>query len=73
MATINNKNLIDEIIINNGHYSDDARVAQIVEYTNSFGVVTWGVTWITEPYERRRRYELETYYVRNPKVIWKAD
>lgn len=71
MATINDKKLIDELIANNGYYEDDARVAQIVEYTNYYGVVTWGVTWQNQV--GIRKYELPTVYVRNPKVIWKAE
>lgn len=72
MATISDKALIDVIIMNNGYYGDDTRVAQIVEYTNAWGYIAWGVTWVHEPLARQRRYELETFYVRNPKVIWKA-
>ena len=72
MATIDDKRIIDDIIKNHGYYEYDPRVSQIVEYTNQFGKVTWGVTWSNELPIRQIRYEQETQYVRNPKVIWKA-
>lgn len=69
MATIDSKYIIDELIKNNGYYADDPQAYMIVEYTNSYGNVTWGVTW---PYEMNKdKYLQETYYVRNPKVIWR--
>lgn len=71
MATIDNKDMIDRMIANNGFYEDDAQVEQIVEYTNAYGNVTWGVTWSNEHESRKRRYELPTFYVRNPRVIWR--
>ena len=71
MSTIDSKHIIDELIKNNGHYEDDPQVYMIVEYTNAYGNVTWGVTW---PHERNRdRYLLPTFYVRDPKVIWRQD
>jgi hypothetical protein len=70
MATIDNEIIIKELIARNGYYPDDPRVWRIVEYTNCYGVRTWGVTW---PHEQNRdRYLLETYYVRSPKNIWCA-
>jgi hypothetical protein len=73
MATINSKEIIDNLIANNGFYEDDARVAQIVEYTNAYGDITYGVTWCNEHERAKRRYEVESEYVRNPKVIWRAE
>ena len=72
MATIDNKKMIDDLIANNGHFEDDPRVAQIVEYTNAYGNITWGVTWINEPPASQRRYEIATEWVRNPRVIWRS-
>lgn len=72
MSTIDDAKLIRELIANDGHYSDDPRVAQIVEYTNRYGKVTWGVTWSNELPDRQVRYEKATIYVINPRVIWKA-
>ena len=73
MATIDSKELIDEIIRNNGYYLDDPRVYMVVEYTNYNGNITWGIAYCTESRERRTRYLDETEYVRNPKVIWHSE
>ncbi len=70
MATIDDKNIIDELVKNNGHYEDDPRAHMIVEYTNAYGNTTWGVTWINEHPARRNRYLEENQYINNPKVIW---
>ena len=72
MATIDSKDLIDKIISNDGFYENDARVAQIVEYTNAYGKQTYGVTWQNETYMRQLRYEEISEFVKNPKVIWRA-
>lgn len=71
MATIDDKKTIDDIIKNNGYYEDDPRVYMIVEYTNAYGKITWGVTWKNQ--QDKQKYLEETQYVRNPKVIWKAE
>lgn len=73
MATINSKEIIDELIKNNGYYETDPRAYMIVEYTNFSGDQTWGVTWINDSRESRTRYLNETDYVRNPKVIWHSE
>jgi hypothetical protein len=71
MPTIDSKELIDEIIRCHGVYEMDPRAAQIVEYTNAWGGRTYGVTYCTETLQNQRRYEIETKFVRNPKVIWR--
>lgn len=73
MATIDSRAMIDEIIADNGYYQGDARVHMIVEYTNAYGKIAWGITWSNEKPEMRERYLTETRYVKNPKVIWKAN
>lgn len=73
MATIDRKDIINEIIAKNGYYEDDPRVHMIVEYTNANGNRTWGVTWSNETNASKRRYLIETEFVRDPKVIWKAE
>ena len=73
MATIDSKDIIDQIIQRNGYYEDDPRAYMIVEYTNAFGNKTWGVTWSNESPERRTRYIIESEYVINPKVIWHSE
>lgn len=70
MATIDSKQIIDEIIKNNGYYEDDPQVYMIVEYTNAYGNKTWGVTWSNQ--QDKEKYLVESQYVRNPKVYWKA-
>lgn len=70
MATIDDKVMIDRLIANNGHFEDDPQVHMIIEYTNAYGNITWGVTWSNESPERRTRYLDESQYVINPKVIW---
>ena len=72
MATIDNEEMIRNLIANNGHFEDDPRVYQIVEYTNYNGRLTWGVTWKNESLNRLHRYEIPSEYVIAPKVIWKA-
>lgn len=73
MATIDDKTLIDKLIAANGYFDDDPRVHMIVQYTNSYGKITWGVTWTNETKERRLRYLDATPHVRNPKVIWHCE
>ena len=72
MSTINSRNIILNLIDSRGYYEDDPRVAQIVEYTTLEGNKAYGVTWINEPIERQHRYEIETEYVRNPRIVWRA-
>lgn len=71
MATIDSKAVIDMIMSRDGLYEGDPEVYQIVEYTNAYGNVTWGVTWINEHPTSRNRYLIETEFVQNPRVIWK--
>lgn len=73
MATIDSKEMIDNLIKNNGKFEDDPLVYRIVEYTNAFGNITWGVTWVNESSKARDRYLIETEYVRSPKSIWCRD
>jgi len=71
MATIDSKEIIDKIIAAKGRqYEDEPAVYMIVEYTNAWGNIAYGVTWENEPAQARTRYLTETYYVRNPKVIF---
>ena len=71
MATIDNKQIIDDIIAANGYYEDDPRVAKIVEYTNFAGNITWGVTWSNQI--DQDKYLIISEFVRGPKLIWEAD
>jgi hypothetical protein len=69
MATIDSKNIIDDIIAKDGYYEDDPRVFMIIEYTNAYGNQTWGVTWIND--RDKYKYLNETAFVKNPKVVWR--
>jgi hypothetical protein len=73
MATINNKDFIDKIIAGNGRIDpedapDNPWVVKIVEYTNQWVGLTWAVVFENERYQDR--YDKETEYISNPKVIW---
>lgn len=72
MSTINNKDLVDKIIKADGYFGDDPRVAMIVEYTTKWNGAAWGITWTNEISERQVRYLIESEFIKNPKVIWKA-
>lgn len=66
MATIG-KELADKIKDASGYYSDDPRVMRIVEYTNSWGNLSYGIEYGHEI----GRYA-ESEFVRNPRVYWEA-
>jgi len=67
MATIDSKEMIDEIIAANGKlYDDEDPVVKIVEYTNMGGVRTWGVVFEGENLDR---YHASPFVV-NPKTIF---
>lgn len=70
MATIDDKTIIDKMIANKGQYEYDPPVALIVEYTNSYGGTSYGVTWSNEHPSAQIRYLWPTPYVQNPKVVW---
>jgi hypothetical protein len=73
MATIDSKDIIDRLIECDGYYDGDERVYAIVEYTNAYGNITYGVTWPREN-GRKTRYMIDQPpYVNNPKVIWCQD
>jgi hypothetical protein len=71
MATINDKKMIDKMIAANGAlYDDEPPVVKIVEYTNAWGNIAWGLVFDSEHPSRHDRYEVETKYIRDPKVIF---
>jgi hypothetical protein len=45
MASITQKNIVDEIIKGNGVYEDDSPVVKIVEYTDNWGGTNWGLVY----------------------------
>jgi hypothetical protein len=76
MATISDRADIDTLIANNGLYPGDEQspigpVVKIVEYQTVEGATVWGVVYLAEvPMGLLDRYDRESGYVRNPKVIW---
>lgn len=72
MATVG-KAIVDRLIANGGRYDpeeapDNPFAERIVEYIDQGGGVAYGVTFEGDhnPY----RYEQETEFVKNPKLIW---
>ena len=45
MPSIDSKELVDELIENDGYYSDDPRVLAIHQYTNSWGGETYHLAY----------------------------
>ncbi len=72
MSTFTSRNLIDQIISNDGYYENDPRVVYIVEYTNYWNRIVYGITWINESSIRQRRYMTHTKYTHNPKIIYSS-
>jgi len=76
MATINDKPTIEKLIKNNGHFEDDPQVTRIVEYTNAWGGICYGISYGIDD---RYKYTLPTEFIREPLVIgrlsycWECD
>lgn len=69
MATINSKEIVDEIIAGNGYYEDDPRVVKIVKYTNNFGgKLCYGLIYQSEDLDRYHASE----YILSPETLWEA-
>jgi hypothetical protein len=64
MPTINSKEMVDQIIKDNGHYLDDKPVQSIVQYTNMWGKVAYGLN-----YNSLNNYG-PSDFIRNPKTIF---
>ena len=79
MGSFSSKELVDDIIKGGGRMTtdqedapDNPRAIRIVEYQSPEGATNWGVVFeneLNDPY----RYEFETEYIRNPKLIWTLD
>ena len=63
MSTINQKEIIFEILTQDGHYEDDPRVMSVWSYKNIFGKLTQKVF-----YDNGDLYE--SHYVHDPKLLW---
>lgn len=46
MATVNSRELVDEIIAKGGHYDEDELIVRIVQYNNQFnGGIAYGLIY----------------------------
>lgn len=75
MATIDNKELIKELIRKDGYFEDDPRIYSIIEYINAWGNIVYGVVSTMEMNNPivRMRYLVATDFVQKPKLIWHCD
>jgi hypothetical protein len=70
MATVDSKEIVDEIIAGNGHYMDDPRVVKIVRYENMFNRKhAYGLVYETDG--DPMRYENAPQCI-NSEVIWEV-
>ena len=67
MATVD-KTLANELVAMGGYYRDDPRVIRVVEYTNAWGKLAYGLE-----YEGQLGKYSPSEYVINPKTYWEAD
>ena len=67
MATVDNKEIIDELIANNGEYSDDPPVKYIVSYETMEGKTTWGICYS----EQDLINYLDSPFCENQKMIFR--
>jgi hypothetical protein len=67
MATITQKEIVDEIIAADGQYYDDPLVVKVVQYENMFnGDLAWGIIYHGE--DPMRYHNAPACH--NPKTIW---
>lgn len=79
MAITNSKDWVDNMISNNGYYNgdddnslgDNPRCVKIVEYRNNWNTICWGAVFEDEV--DKFKYDLETEYIHDPKVIWEFE
>lgn len=64
MPTIESKEIVDQLIANNGHYLDDKPVQSIVEYQNAWGGTCYGLN-----YNSLNNYGPSDFVI-NPKTIF---
>ncbi len=62
-STIDSRQIVREIIMNNGFYQGDPQVQRVYSYVNAWGKKTWHVHWHDTPL-------LESEYVKQPTLLW---
>lgn len=67
MATIDDKDFIDRLIANDGHYDDDPQVLVICSYRTVEGKLTWSVAWTEADLVSLRT----SPFVRDIRMIWR--
>lgn len=69
MATINSREIVDQIIAHSGHFIDDDRVVKIVQYENNFnGNLVYGLIYEGEDLDRY----CVSQFIHNPVVLWEV-
>jgi hypothetical protein len=68
MATVD-KRLAEQIIAQNGYYSTDERVKQVIKYQNHWGGECYALLYEIDV--AINRYQASDYVI-NPQVIWSA-
>ena len=74
MGTTDNRAFVDQLIAGNGRIDpaeapDNPWCVKIVEYINMSGRKAWGMVFEGE--RAQDRYDYETEYIHNPRVIWR--
>lgn len=67
MPTIDDKELIYQLITNKGHYEDDPQVASIWSYINDWGDLTQAIFYDTRSCDMHR-----SPHVSNPSLLWSS-
>ena len=64
MATIDSKDIIRDLLLNNGKYQDDPQAYSVWSYRNQFGNMTQAVFW------KQENDMLESPFVLSPQLLW---
>jgi len=85
MGTFTTKEIVDRIVAGNGwddipdgpggkpyphDQPDNPRCVRVVEYITPEGQTCWGLSFAGEP--DPRRYDVETQWIRSPRLLWEA-
>lgn len=73
MSTIDDKQVIFDLIRQNGHYDDDPQVAIIFSYTNDWGKSTNAIYYQNPNLTRQVTEFMYSPTVHDPKILWTSD